>query len=125
MTDVGAYRSWWPWLAGLEADAFTPGATWHCCVQPPLPYRVRFRLTLDVVEPAELVAATVEGDIVGTARLVLRGTPGGGTEIRLVSALAPSNPLLRRIARLAGPIARFGHDWVLDTGAAQFRRKAL
>ena len=125
ITDVGSYRTWWPWLADLDADGFTVGTTWRCSVQPPLPYRVRFRLTLDVIEPEELVAATVEGDIVGTARLVLQGADGGGTDVRLVSALAPANPILRRIARLAAPIARFGHDWVLDTGASQFRRSAL
>jgi len=26
---------------------------------------------------------------------------------------------------VARPVVRFGHDWVLDTGAAQFRRVGL
>ena len=31
------------------------------------------------------------------------------------------NGMLRAIARWPDPMAQFGHDWVLDTGARQFR----
>ncbi len=64
------------------------------------------------------------GDVVGEARLEIRDHPQG-CEARLVSSLAPGNGLLKVVARMASPMVRFGHDWVLDTGARQFIRRAL
>lgn len=125
LVDVDAYRRWWPWLARFDADRFEPGATWTCVVQPPLPYSLRFVIRLDDVDPCASASATVSGDIEGSARLTLETLDVDRTEVRLESALAPANPLLRSVARVAGPVVRFGHDWVLDTGAAQFRRRGL
>jgi hypothetical protein len=124
MTDHGSYRSWWPWLSRLDADAFAPGERWRCTVQPPLPYTLRFTLQLDAVEAPRFAAATVSGDITGTARVSLE-PDGDGTAVRLESELAPANPFLRGVARVAFPVVRFGHDWVLDAGARQFRGRAL
>jgi hypothetical protein len=42
-----------------------------------------------------------------------------------VSHLEPGNSLLRAVARLAAPVVRYGHDWVLDTGARQFIDRAV
>jgi hypothetical protein len=42
-----------------------------------------------------------------------------------VSDLAPHDATLRRIARWTPWLSRFGHDWVLDTGLRQFRRRAF
>jgi hypothetical protein len=39
--------------------------------------------------------------------------------------LAPGNLTLRLMSRVAAPIARFGHDWVLDSGARQFIARAV
>ena len=124
LTRVEDYRSWWPWLRGFDATAFEAGAAWSCVVQPPLPYSLRFRILLHEVDPARCALATVEGDIVGDARLELIAIDEG-CEARLVSRLAPANPLLRTIARVARPVAQLGHDWVLDTGQRQFRSRAL
>jgi hypothetical protein len=116
---VQRYRHWWPWLRGFDGGGLEPGATWHCLVQPPLPYRVRFAVTIEEVDPPCLVTAAVTGDVVGRARLEL--TDGGrGSYARLVSALAPGNGALRAFAAVARPLVRRGHDWVLDTGARQF-----
>jgi hypothetical protein len=124
LTRVEDYRSWWPWLRGFDAVAFEPGAAWTCVVQPPLPYQLRFRIVLDEIDPCRLATATVDGDIVGDARLELSGTDAG-TEVRLVSNLSPEHALLRAVARIARPVAQLGHDWVLDTGLRQFRARAL
>ncbi len=123
-TSVERYREWWPWLRRFDAERFAPGERWACQVQPPLPYVVRFDVVIDDVRPAELVRARIEGDVVGTAVLRIEGV-AAGCEARLVSRLAPGNGFLRMAARLARPVVRYGHDWVLDSGARQFSERAL
>jgi hypothetical protein len=125
LSDPSQYRRWWPWLRRLDGAAFEEGASWRCEVQPPLPYVLRFDLHLEEVEAARFATARIEGDIVGHAAIDVHPHGDAGSELRLVAALAPSSPALRAVARVAAPIARFGHDWVLDTGLRQFRRRAL
>jgi len=121
---VEDYRQWWPWLRRFEAKGLVTGDTWDCVVQPPLPYSIRFRVAIDEIEPERLVAATVSGDVTGHARLEI-DERDVGCEARLVSSLTPGSGSLRLVAMLARPIARFGHDWVLDTGAHQFVARAV
>jgi hypothetical protein len=122
--EVGDYRGWWPWLRHFDARALSVGDTWHCAVQPPVPYTLRFQIVLEEVEQPTRVAAGIEGDIVGRAHLEIAPAEDGA-EVRLVSDLAPGNRYLQAVARVAAPVARFGHDWVLDNGARQFARRAL
>ncbi|MCD9625114.1 SRPBCC family protein [Rhabdothermincola salaria] len=117
------YRVVWPWLKEFDGTALAEGERWSCAVQPPLPYVVRFRLSLHTVVAGERVEAEVDGDIRGRARLTVAPAPHG-TDLHLVSELEPATILLRGVLRAAPPIARFGHDWVLDTGAHQFRSRA-
>ena len=120
------YRRWWPWLRHLDAKGLIEGDQWQCVVQPPLPYVLRFTVSLDEVVPGRLAVATIDGEIQGDARLEIDpASDGEGCHARLVSHLSPVNGVLRTIARVARPIAQFGHDWVLDTGARQFRARAL
>jgi uncharacterized protein YndB with AHSA1/START domain len=125
LSDVGAYRRWWPWLTELEADGFDAGSSWTCRVRPPLPYSLRFTLSIEEVEAPRYAVATIAGDIEGHASLDLAPDGNGGTNLRLVSVLRSSNRSLRLLADLGPPIVRFGHDWILDTGLRQFRRRAL
>ena len=122
--ETARYESWWPWLRHLHAPAFETGAVWTCSVKPPLPYSVRLTITLDEVVAMSHVLASVGGDVTGTAAVSFAEVDGG-SEVRLVSALAPSSGLLRVLARAARPLVRRGHDWVLDAGARQFREAAL
>jgi hypothetical protein len=124
MSDVSAYQRWWSWLRIFDAAGLEEGEEWRCEVQPPLPYPVRFRLHLEQVDAPNLVQARVEGDVVGTAVLRLEESASGCTAV-LASSLAPGNATLRLVSRLAAPVARFGHDWVLDSGARQFVARAL
>jgi hypothetical protein len=124
MADVEEYRRWWPWLRSFDGRGLVAGDRWHCVVQPPLPYAVRFTVAIDEVVEAERVTATVEGDVVGTASIEIR-EDGEGCEARLASALAPNGRALRVLATVARPVVRFGHDWVLDAGAREFRAKAV
>jgi hypothetical protein len=124
LSNVDDYRTWWPWLRRFEAEKLAAGERWRCAVQPPLPYLLRFDLVLDAVRDCEQIEATVDGDITGTAIIDLADR-GGATEVRLRSSLAPANRYLRTVAKVARPVVRYGHDWVLDTGARQFGRRAV
>jgi uncharacterized protein YndB with AHSA1/START domain len=121
---VDAYRDWWPWLHDFDADALVTGDRWQCTVRPPLPYVLRFTITIDTAVEPERIDATVSGDLRGDASVELRDD-GDGCAVRLRSTLRPAGRPLRIVATLAPWLARQGHDWVLDTGSRQFRRKAL
>ena len=123
-TAIDQYRTWWPWLRRFDATGFAPGAEWTCLVKPPLPYAVRLTITIEEVVAARRVLASVGGDVTGTAVLTLTDVDGG-SEARLVSALAPARGFFRVLATVARPVVRRGHDWVLDSGARQFRHAGL
>ena len=123
IADVDSYRDWWPWLRSFDAKGLDRGERWQCTVQPPLPYRVRFTVTLDEIVPSRSISSTITGDIVGVARLDV-APRDDGCEIRLRSELGPANRLLRLVAATARPLVGFGHNWVLDTGAQQFAERA-
>ena len=124
IAETADYQRWWPWLTTFEAEGLAVGGVWRCAVRPPLPYTVRFSIRLDEVVRPSLVAATVRGDIAGTARVEVEAD-GDGCAVRLRSALAPSSRVFGIIAGLARPLVRRGHDWVLDTGARQFAARAV
>ena len=96
------------------------GVCWRCQVRPPLPYSLDFNVTLLDVVPQEFVRARIDGDIDGWAELSAADREVG-CDLRLRSALSPRNRVLRLVALGARPVARFGHDWVLDSGIRQFR----
>ena len=123
LQDVDSYPQWWPWLREFDGTDLVAGAAWHCTVQPPLPYRVRFVVHLDTVDPPHTVAASVTGEIVGTARLTTAAA-GDGSALRLVADLGPQRQALRLMSAAFRPLVRFGHDWILDTGARQFGERA-
>ncbi len=116
---VDRYRDWWPWLRRLDAVELAADQVWRCTVRPPLPYRVRVELRLLEVEPGRLVRASVAGDVVGDAHVEIRPADAG-SEVRFRSSLEPASGFLRSLSRVASPLARYGHDWVIDTGARQF-----
>jgi uncharacterized protein YndB with AHSA1/START domain len=118
--DTTSYPRCWPWLRAFEASRLAPGEVWRCVVRPPLPYEVRFTLTLHEVVEGRSVAAALGGDLDGRARLDLRGDGEGRSVVRLRAAIEPTRRLLRTMAALAAPVARYGHDWILDTGARQY-----
>jgi hypothetical protein len=124
MADVGSYREWWPWLRAFDAAGLRTGEEWRCTVRAPLGYSVSFALRFDAVVECERISTTVTGDISGTADLTLHDTPAG-CDVVVVSDLAPRSSFLRVLATTVPPVARFGHDWILSTGAEQFEARAL
>jgi hypothetical protein len=124
IAETDRYPDWWSWLTEFDADALVTGDVWLCRVRPPLPYTLRFAIHLDeVVEPVA-ISAHLSGDIVGRARIDV-APHDEGSEVRLRAALAPGNRAFALIARMARPLIERGHDWVLDTGAAQFAHRAV
>ena len=119
---VSNYPTWWPWLREFDGVALAAGEVWHCAVQPPLPYVVRFQVTIEAVEQPSYVAATISGDVVGTAELRIAARHDG-CEARLEADLGPQKQALRALSIAARPLVRFGHNWVLDAGARQFRAR--
>ena len=124
MARIDCYRDWWPWLRHFDADGLFAGDVWTATVQPPLPYRLTFDLFITDAEAPSFVAVDVTGDIEGSARLEVSGS-AVGSELHFTSELTPTNALLRGVAKVAAPIARHGHEWVLDNGLRQFRARAL
>jgi hypothetical protein len=124
MADVHAYKAMWPWLRTFDARALVTGDEWRCTVRPPLPYTVSFVVTLAEVVQDERVTARVSGDIAGTAELTLHGV-AGACEVVVRSDLQPRSGFLKVLANTLPPVARFGHDWILSTGAAPFERRAF
>jgi hypothetical protein len=114
----------WPWLRGFESGGVEEGRTTHCTVRAPLPYSLRFSVTVLRVEPARLIETEVGGDIAGPARLEMGPAPEGSTA-RLVWSVEVRDPVLRAGARLGRPLMEWGHEWVVANGVNQFRRRAL
>ncbi len=121
---VDRYQEWWPWLHDFDGAAMREGERWRCVIRPPLPYQLRFDVVLVEVIEHRRVSARLDGDITGWAQLTAVDR-GAGCELRLQSALSPANRTLRLVASVARPVVTFGHDWVLDTGAREFRSRAL
>jgi uncharacterized protein YndB with AHSA1/START domain len=124
MADVDSFRLWWPWLRTFDARALAAGDEWRCTVRPPMPYTVSFTIAVEDVVAEERVLARVHGDIGGTAELTLFSVDDG-CRVVVRSDLAPQSRFLRVMATTLPPVARFGHDWILSTGAMQFKARAL
>ena len=116
---VDDYTGWWPWLRRFDAIGVVAGDEWRCTIRPPLPYALRAVVRIEHVAEPSLVVAGVSGDIVGNCRVEL-GDHVDGTEVRLTSELRAVRGLIKVISRTLPPLARWGHDWVLDAGARQF-----
>ena len=118
------YQQWWPWLRRFEADGMAEGSTWTAEIQSPLPYVLRVNLVLDEVVPCKRLATTVDGDIVGHAGLTLSPT-ATGSAIDVEWEMKPRSRYMQWAARLARPLLRWSHEWVLARGLEQFRQRAL
>lgn len=124
MADVDSFKLWWPWLRTFDARALATGDEWRCTVRPPLPYTVSFTIAMEEVVAEERIVARVRGDVAGAAELTLFSVDDG-CRVVVRSDLAPQSRFLRLLSTTLSPVARFGHDWILTTGAAQFALRAL
>jgi hypothetical protein len=100
------------------------GEVWACAVRPPVPYTVRFTITIEDVAVERHITAVIDGDIAGRAQLLIEAD-GPGCRVRLLSALIPERPALKALTFVGRPLARYGHNWVLDTAGQQFENSDL
>jgi hypothetical protein len=119
ISNVEAFTTWWPWLRAFDGRSLTERQVWMCHVRPLLPYAVRFAITIIGITENRVVSVQITGDISGTAALQI-APDAHGCCVRLVSDLEPRKTSLRALSFVARPVTRFGHNWVLDTGARQF-----
>ena len=121
------YPRWWPWLRRFDVSSpsLVPGAVAACAISAPVvPFGIHFSVEVLDVVPGRRVDTAVRGDLAGGAHLELAPT-AGGTAMRLHWALDFCHPLFGPAARAVGPLAQRGQDWVVATGVAQFRRRAV
>jgi uncharacterized protein YndB with AHSA1/START domain len=120
-TQVDQYRRWWPWLHRFDGVEFRTGERWECAVKAQLPYTLEFAIELDDVAEDLSAHARLSGDIDGWAELTLTDE-GTGSQLRMESVLTARSGPARWLDAVAPPLARRGHDWILDNGIRQFRR---
>jgi len=111
------------WLSEfrLVGDGLRSGSVLHGVISPPVPYRMRVNVDLDVCEPPSLIDAAVHGDLEGHARLRLRPADGG-TDVAATWAFEMMQRPMRIAARIAHPVLRWGHDRVVEVTVNAFRR---
>jgi carbon monoxide dehydrogenase subunit G len=121
---IERFETWWGWLRELrvEGPGLVAGSVLHGVVTPPLPYRMRLRVTLVASDPPRSIDASVHGDLVGHARLVLE-PEGEGTRASVTWTIEMMQRPMRAAARVAAPLLRWGHDRVVDATVAGFRRQ--
>jgi carbon monoxide dehydrogenase subunit G len=121
--DLEHFETWWGWLGEfrVEGPGLTAGSVLHGVVAPPLPYRMRLRVELVDCDPPHRIDAVVDGDLVGKARLELEPR-GVGTRARVAWEIEMMQRPMRAACRVAFPLLRWGHDWVVDATVAGFRR---
>jgi carbon monoxide dehydrogenase subunit G len=118
------FEAWWGWLGELrvEGPGLVAGSVLRGVVAPPLPYRMRLRVLLVACDPPRSIDASVQGDLVGHARLVLE-PEGEGTRATVAWTIEMRQRPMRLAARVASPVLRWGHDRVVDATVAGFRRQ--
>jgi uncharacterized protein YndB with AHSA1/START domain len=124
MGKVDAYQQWWPWLRTFEANALAVGEIWKCVIVAPLRYTVSFTLKFDVVVPEQHIETSLRGDIAGGAWIDLEER-GDESDVWIRSTLAPTSPFLKMLSRVFYPVAKSGHDAIINQGAKQFQERAL
>jgi carbon monoxide dehydrogenase subunit G len=121
---VDQFERWWPWLQefGMEGASLDVGSVLHGVVVPPLPYRMRVRVTLTSCEEPTAIDANVSGDLEGRAQL--RVVPSGsGSRIEVAWSVEMMQRPMRVASRFGLPLLQWGHDRVVESTVAAFRRR--
>ncbi len=123
---VDQFERWWPWLTHFRLDGkgLTEGSVLHGVVAPPLPYRMCIAVELvDCARPSA-IDATIDGDLTGDAQLRLLAE-SKGTVAEVAWTVEMQQPAMRLASRFGRPLLQWGHDRVVETTVAGFRRRLM
>jgi carbon monoxide dehydrogenase subunit G len=111
------------WLSEfrLVGDGLRSGSVLYGVISPPVPYRMRVSVDLEVCERPSLIEGAVHGDLEGRARLRLLPVDGG-TDVAATWTFEMMQRPMRIAARIAHPVLRWGHDRVVEVTVNAFRR---
>jgi carbon monoxide dehydrogenase subunit G len=111
------------WLSEFRLEGNRPeaGSVLRGVVTPPLPYRMRVRVDLDVCERPSRIVATIHGDLEGRAQLLL-AAEGGATRVTATWTVEMTQRPMRVADRIAHPLLQWGHDTVVAMTVLGFRR---
>ena len=124
LQQVEEFDRWWPWLEEfrVEGNALATGAVLHGVVVPPLPYRMRIRVELTRCEPPRDIDAVIGGDLEGEAQLRVCAA-GTGSRVEVRWAVEMMQRPMRLATRVGRPLMQWGHDRVVESTVAGFRRR--
>jgi hypothetical protein len=125
MERVDQFERWWPWLQEfrMEGESLAVGSVLHGMVVPPLPYRMRIRVTLTACEEPTAIDATIGGDLEGLAQLRVQPIDSGGSRIEVAWTVEMMQRPMRLASRFGLPLLQWGHDRVVESTVAGFRRR--
>jgi hypothetical protein len=118
------YCQWWNWLERFEADEFKVGSDIPLVIKSPLWYRLHMTLHVDQLDPGRSMDATISGDLVGPASLLIRQTKQG-CEVGIAWHFVLARPDLKLVARVGRPVLVWAHQQIVDSALADFEDRVL
>lgn len=120
LRDYESHPLWWPGVneATLlrEGDEDGVGAVLEYVVAGPLPYDLRFEVTVDAAERPERIAVAAKGELEGTGEWRLE-EHGELTVARYAWAVATTKRWMNALATPARPLFSWAHTKVMRAGA--------
>jgi uncharacterized protein YndB with AHSA1/START domain len=114
LADARTYPVWWrPVYIDVESDgpaALGKESRQH--FKGRLPYHVRTRSVITVLDPPRTIAAEVDGDLRGTGTWTLTPT-ATGTHVRFDWQVHADRRLLRVLTPVLRPLLRWNHNWAI------------
>jgi uncharacterized protein YndB with AHSA1/START domain len=118
------FEQWWGWLHDVECTdpRIVTGSVLTGTIDPPVPFTMRARVTIDACDPPRRILASVGGDIEGSAGLEV-GAADPGTRVAIGWDVEMMQRRMRAAARVARPLLQWGHDRVVEAAVRGFRRQ--
>jgi hypothetical protein len=109
--EFSSWRNSSTWVHNLEVHGrgLNDGTVLSATVATPVAHPMHVMLELERCLPFELIAATLSGDFRGKGRLLLQDD-NAATRAQVAWAVEMMPRSLRAVARVAGPLLRWGHD---------------
>jgi quercetin dioxygenase-like cupin family protein/uncharacterized protein YndB with AHSA1/START domain len=115
LADARTYPDWWkPVYETVEAEG--PPALGQVSRQHfkgRLPYRLNTSSRVVRLEPPNVVAGDVEGDLRGSGTWTVTPTGEGATHVRFDWTVYADKPLLKVLTPVLRPLFRWNHNWAI------------